>query len=301
MTSFWNGSGSVIRSNGTFTGSSVWQQDAAAGTDILSTNHDLHDEGLADSIEACICKNGENSPTNDLPMATFKHTGVGDAAALTQYASAKQIVYDSLQYVGTSSGAANTYTVSATIAPTANTAGMRFCFKSHQLNTGSSTFNIGALSLTFKRPDGTSLSGSEIPSAAYVIVRSDGTNAVLEYVQPIWTTWTSSPGGSGSMTYSSVSVDYARYQRQIDGRVNFEISFSGTTGGVASTSLTFALPIAPVTAGTIFTGSVVDSGYKLGFGLWTAGFTVNVYKYDSSNYGLGATRGVIMKGSYVAA
>ena len=34
----------------------------------------------------------------------YKHTGVGDAAALTQYASAKQIVYDSLQYVGTSSG-----------------------------------------------------------------------------------------------------------------------------------------------------------------------------------------------------
>lgn len=296
----WDGNGNFIRDNGVNSGSNVWAQDKSAGTKILSSLHDAHDELFATGLENCVTRDGQNEPTVDLPMGGFKHTDVDEADALDQYLRASQAVYNKIIYCGTSSGAANTYTVTANIPPTANTAGMEFMFKSHQLNTASSTFNIGALSLTMKRSDGsTNLSGSEIPSGAYVRGVSDGTNFILTYVSPIWTTWSAGSSATGPMTFGTLTVDYSRYRRDIDGRIHIEISVSGTTGGSASSSLTFALPIAPTTAGTIFKAGIADGGYKLGWGLWTTGFTVNVYKYDSSNFGIGASRGFIIKDSYL--
>jgi hypothetical protein len=59
----WNGSGAFSRTNGTHTGSTVWTQDKDAGTKIVSNRHDTHDQDLADGINACIAKNGENAMT----------------------------------------------------------------------------------------------------------------------------------------------------------------------------------------------------------------------------------------------
>ena len=61
----WNGSGTYTRTNGTNTGAETWQDDAAAGTKILSSRHDTHDEDLATAINACITQNNESKPTAD--------------------------------------------------------------------------------------------------------------------------------------------------------------------------------------------------------------------------------------------
>lgn len=64
----WDGSGNFTRSNGTYSGPTVWQQDESAAVDIEADRHDTHDQDLADGIEACLAKNGENSMTGDLDL-----------------------------------------------------------------------------------------------------------------------------------------------------------------------------------------------------------------------------------------
>ena len=66
----WNGSGTYTRTNGTNTGAETWQDDAAAGTKILSSRHDTHDEDLATAINACITQNNESKPTADFAPNT---------------------------------------------------------------------------------------------------------------------------------------------------------------------------------------------------------------------------------------
>lgn len=296
----WNGSGQFTRDNGTNTGSDVWTKDKNASTKILASLHDVHDENIATGLENCVTRDGQNTPSNDLPMATFKHTGVGNAATTNQYASASQVLYSTLLYGGTSSGGANQYTLTMSIAPTAATAGLRLQFKSHQLNTGASTITAGSISaVAIQRPDGSALTGSEIPSGAYVTVVFNGSVAILDTVTPIWTTFAAGSSATGPMTFGTLTVDYSRYRRDITGRVFIEISVSGTTGGTASASLTFNLPIAPTTAGTILQAGTIDGGYGRGYGVWTSGFTVTVLK-DSGNWGLGAGRGFLIQDSYLA-
>lgn len=67
----WDGSGNFSRTNGTNSGAETWQDDDAAGTDIVSDRHDTHDQDLADGIAACITQNNESKPTADFaPNAT---------------------------------------------------------------------------------------------------------------------------------------------------------------------------------------------------------------------------------------
>lgn len=64
----WNGSGSFERTNGTNTGDDVWEQDKDAGVKITTARHDTHDQDLADGIENCLAKDGQNAMTANLNM-----------------------------------------------------------------------------------------------------------------------------------------------------------------------------------------------------------------------------------------
>lgn len=64
----WNGSGAFTRTDGVFSGATLWAQEAAVPTNILATHFDTHDYDLAQGINACLAKNGENSMTGDLNM-----------------------------------------------------------------------------------------------------------------------------------------------------------------------------------------------------------------------------------------
>ena len=79
----WDGNGNFDRDNGTYTGSTVWQKDKAAGTKITASNHDTHDQDLADGIEACLAKNGENAMTGDLDMGGNSITDADNIVANT--------------------------------------------------------------------------------------------------------------------------------------------------------------------------------------------------------------------------
>lgn len=73
-------SGNYIRSNGTYVGASVWQDDNNAGFGIEDTRHDIHDEDLANGIDQCLNKAGENTPTANISMAGYIFTDMGGAS-----------------------------------------------------------------------------------------------------------------------------------------------------------------------------------------------------------------------------
>lgn len=74
----WNGTGSFSRTNGTNTGSTTWTKDKNAGTKILSTRHDTHDQDLSDGINNCLAKDGQNAMTGDLDMGSNAIRNIND-------------------------------------------------------------------------------------------------------------------------------------------------------------------------------------------------------------------------------
>jgi len=88
-------------SGGTFTrvdGTTGWQDDEAAGTGIEAGLMDTAFNDLAtDGINQTINKAGQNTPTANLPMGGYKHTGVANASANDEYTTQGQLKDGSFQ------------------------------------------------------------------------------------------------------------------------------------------------------------------------------------------------------------
>lgn len=144
-------------------------------TVISSTwaNTTLSDIGTA--ITQSIANDGQTTPVANLPMATFRHTNVGNAVARNDYAAAGQVQDSSLQWL-TSVAGTNTITASIAPGPTAYVAGQTFRFVAAGANTGATTLNINGLGAKAITKNGTvAMVGGEIVSGATVEVIYDGT------------------------------------------------------------------------------------------------------------------------------
>lgn len=149
------------------------------GTTITATwaNNTLND--IATALTGSIAANGETTVTADLPMATYKHTGVGAATALTSYARADQVQSSTLQVL-TSVAGTDTITASASIAPSAYAAGQVFRFVAAGANTGAVTLNVNSLGAKSVTKNGTTaLAAGDIPTGKMVEVQYDGTQFQL--------------------------------------------------------------------------------------------------------------------------
>lgn len=153
------------------------------GTTISSTwaNNTLSD--IATALTQSIASDGQTTPTANLPMGTFRHTGVGAGNALTDYARYDQVQNSSAQWL-TSVVGVDTITASATVIPAAYAAGQTFRFVSAGANTGAVTINIsslGAKSIT--KLGSTALSAGDISSGAIVTISYDGTQFQVDSVK----------------------------------------------------------------------------------------------------------------------
>lgn len=119
---------------------------------------------------------------------------------------------------------------------------------------------------------------------------------------PDWFNWTPTLSASGSMTWTSTSLNYAIYR--CNGRtLFFQISASGTTGGTASTDLRATWPITPDTtnygASTwTFAANYRDAtsgNTRVGTGIGNGSFII-VRTIDATNYTLGAGRTMLASG-----
>ena len=177
----WNGSGTFNRNNGTHTGTNVWQQDRDAGANILASRMDTHDQDIADGLENCVTRDGQNSPSADLPMNSQKHTGVANGDARDTYQAVGQAQDGGVVWGGTSGGAADAQTITLTPAITAYTAGQRFYFIAGFTTTSSTpTLNINGVGAnTLKKNPDTALDSGDIAATNVVDVVYNGTNFII--------------------------------------------------------------------------------------------------------------------------
>jgi len=177
----WNGSGTY-----TLPGNSL-SPTATPGSTIVSADFNELTNDLQTAMTTCITGDGINHVvTADLPMATKKHTGVGDAAALDQYASANQVVDNTLTY-GTSTTGNDTYVVSLGLNPGAYVEGNRFQFTPNAGNTGACTVNFDSIGVkNIKMANGDDPIDGAIQADVPCDVMYDGTSFILMNPYPTY-------------------------------------------------------------------------------------------------------------------
>ena len=119
-------------------------QPVVTGTVISSTVFNTFASDVASALTASIAKDGQTTPTADLPMGTFKHTGVGNGSARTHYPAIGQIQDDTLKIL---SGVANTNGITGSLTPAITTyaTGMMVVFKPIGANSAAVTIAINGL------------------------------------------------------------------------------------------------------------------------------------------------------------
>ena len=181
------------------------------GTTISSTwaNSTLSD--IAAALTGSIAKDGQTTPSANLPMGGFIHTNVGTATLTNQYPSAGQVQAGSITYLTGITGV-DTIVATAALGMNAYTTGQVFSFVSAGSNTGAVTININAIGAKAVKKNGTiDLASGDIPSGAAIQILYDGTNfqlitavggasaggAVYENTQSITSNYTMTTGKNG--------------------------------------------------------------------------------------------------------
>jgi hypothetical protein len=134
----YNGSGGYNRLHN-------WVNDKNGSIKITASRMDAEFDDFASAMEFCLLKDGQQNPTANLPMATFKHTGVGAASARNQYIDGATLQDGGFIWAGLASG---TSAIALTMNPTITTytTGMRVGFIAVGDNASAVTINIDGVS-----------------------------------------------------------------------------------------------------------------------------------------------------------
>jgi hypothetical protein len=172
----WSGD-TFTRTNGTHTGTSVWQQDRDAGTKIVADRHDTNDNDLATGINTCINKTGANAFTGNANLGSQKIVSLADGTAHTDGVNAGQIQDGGLIFQATDSGSADAYVIALSPAITAYVAGQEFNFKAGATSTGASTLNVNGVGVkNIKKKNDQAIAAGDIEANAIIKVVYDGTS-----------------------------------------------------------------------------------------------------------------------------
>ena len=172
----WSGD-TFTRTNGTHTGTSVWQQDRDAGTKIVADRHDTNDNDLATGINTCINKTGANAFTGNANLGSQKIVSLADGTAHTDGVNAGQIQDGGLIFQATDSGSADAYAIALSPAITAYVAGQEFNFKAGATSTGASTLNVNGVGVkNIKKKNDQAIAAGDIEANAIIKVVYDGTS-----------------------------------------------------------------------------------------------------------------------------
>jgi len=172
----WSG-GAFTRTNGVHTGATLWVQDRDAGTKILATRHDTHDQDLADGINSTLEKSGSNAATGNLDLGSKRITLLADGTAKTDAATVNQIQSNGPAYQASDTGTANAHVIALSPAITAYASGQKVTFKSGAASTTASTLNVNGLGVkAIKKLHDQDIASGDIESGSIVTVVYDGTN-----------------------------------------------------------------------------------------------------------------------------
>jgi hypothetical protein len=142
--------------------------------------------GMATGLSTCLTKDGQTTVTANLPMANFRHTGVGNAANRTEYASFGQVQDGNSAWVA-GGGTADAITAAYTIPITTLVNGQMCFVRATAANaTTTPTFSPNGLTArTIVKNGNQALAVGDIRAAGHeLILRYDLTNTRWELLNP---------------------------------------------------------------------------------------------------------------------
>ena len=216
---------------------------------------------MATALTNSIAKDGQTTPTGNLPMGGYNHTNVANATLRTQYASAGQVQDGSLTYLTSVSGT-DTITAVGAASMSAYVTGQVFTFIAAGANTGAATLNINSIGAKPITKNGTTaLAAGDLISGAAVTVFYDGTefqitdrvtslanvaytNALqtftasqrgtvttdndLSFDMSVTNNFSCTPTGSGALTFTNITAGQSGYVL-LDNSGGYAITAAATT------------------------------------------------------------------------
>ena len=183
-----------------FNGSGTFQintagQPVVTGTTITSTAFNALTADLATGLSTCITKDGQTTPTANIPMGANKITGLAAGTAATDAANLSQAQSTATKLLSVS----GTDTITASGSPTvaAYATGASYYFSPAATNTGAVTINIDSLGAKSITKNGTTaLAAGDLTSGKVAFVVYDGTQFQL----------INQPFSTGNITFSGNTV-----------------------------------------------------------------------------------------------
>jgi len=157
-------------SAGTYTLPRDMTDDDSAGIPIVASNFDEQFEDIRDGVNLTLTKDGQNEPTANLPMGTFRHTNVGVGVAATDYLRIDQAQQGFGQFARAATSANN---FEVALSPSAVIAdGMVVNFITSTSNVSASpTLQVGdATARELQYKDGNAITQNDLPPGAYTVV-----------------------------------------------------------------------------------------------------------------------------------
>lgn len=163
-----------------------WVNDAAAGINISSTRMDAEMDGMATGLSNCITKDGQTTITANIPMATYKFTGLGQGTVRTDSVRLDQVQDGKLNWVS-AGGTSDAITASYSPAVTTLVDGQLCYVRAGSANTTTTpTFSPNGLTArVIVKKGGSALSAGDIVGAGHeLILRYNLSNTRWELLNP---------------------------------------------------------------------------------------------------------------------
>lgn len=210
--------------------------------DEQAVNNNFTD--IANALTQSLSKDGQTNPSANLPMATYRHTGVGNASARTDYAAAGQVQDSAFIECGDAGGSADALTLSPSPSISAYVRGQHFRGKATATNTGAATVAISGLAGKALQRNGAALVAGDITIGKYYSFYYDGTNVQVTQISPPAPASLATQAEAEAGTDNSVVMTPLRTAQQTDARgIPFNVVstlystravFSGITAGYAT-------------------------------------------------------------------
>ena len=165
----YNGSGTYTLTAG---------QPVVAGTDILDSTFNTLTADLATALSTCVTRDGQSPPTTNLPMGSFKLTGLAAGTAAGHSVRFEQL-QTGVNKLITVAGTGDVITGVMTPTYGAYTNGDMFTFIVGSTNTTNVTINIDGLGAKAITNGTTALTAGELTASRVVVVQYDGTQFQL--------------------------------------------------------------------------------------------------------------------------
>lgn len=273
---------------------------AVGGTLIESAKFNNIINDIATALTARLSKDGQTTATGNIPMGTFRLTGLGNGSSRTDSAALGQVQDQAGTWCGTATGTANAITLTPVPAITAYVAGQKFGFIAAATSTGAVTVAVSGLATKATQNyeaalvageivighkyeityDGTAFQVSAAGSSYarlqaannFTVVPTINSSPIVDEADFTWTTQAFNAAdftAIGSMTWTVDSGDVLTYAYLIVGKM-MTVAFwlqNTSIGGTLDSNLLIKIPAGKIAAKRIANALIYFNNSLDGIGM----------------------------------